>query len=104
VVENEPGCFVMKSRLGDRLLGSASKTGGPVLRASKDSLEYSRRSSRLYFVKSKTHLVDTVDTRRFSAKEVTVIYLSFTNVRISIALPGGGVSLEGGVNGTHGRK
>ncbi|MBV8797052.1 MAG: hypothetical protein JO136_19115 [Hyphomicrobiales bacterium] len=48
-------------------------------------------------------MVDTVDTRRFSAKEVTVIYLSFTNVRISIALPGGGVSLEGGVNGTHGR-
>jgi hypothetical protein len=49
-------------------------------------------------------LIDTADTAEFAAKEVTVIYLSFTNVRVSIALPGGGVSLERGTSGTHSRK
>jgi hypothetical protein len=49
-------------------------------------------------------LIDTTDMSRFSAKEITVIYLSFTNVRISIALPGGGVSLEGGTRGTYSGK
>jgi hypothetical protein len=46
-------------------------------------------------------LIDTTDAGRFEAREVTIIYLSFTNVRISIALAGGGVSLEGGANRTH---
>jgi hypothetical protein len=49
--------------------------------------------------------MDTTDMSRFAAKEITVIYLSFTNVRISIALPpGGGVSLEGGTRGTYSGK
>jgi hypothetical protein len=36
---------------------------------------------------------------KFKHKEVTVIYLYFTSVRKSIALPGGGVVLEGGTRG-----
>jgi hypothetical protein len=60
--------------------------------------------SELYFAKSQRHSIDTADTGHFAASEVTVIYLSFTNVRVSIALPGRGVSLEGGTSGTYGRK
>jgi len=85
----------MKSGAGDRLLELTSKAGAPALRTEAPA-EQNRVSSKLYFVKSKTHLVDAIDARRFAAKEVSVIYLSFTNVRISIALPGRGVSLEGG--------
>ena len=93
----------MKSGVGDRLLGLTSKTGEPAL-GTEALAEQKRVNSKLHFVKSRKHLVDMIDTSRFAAKEVTVIYLSFTNVRISIALPGGGVSLEGGANGTPGRK
>jgi hypothetical protein len=49
-------------------------------------------------------LINTAERGKVAAKEVTVIYLSFTNVRVSIALPGGGVSLEGGTRGTYSRK
>lgn len=90
----------MKTGAGDPLLGLTLKTGEPALRISEAPVEKNRVNSKLHFVKSTKHLVDTIDKRRFAAKEVTVIYLSFTNVRISIALPGGGVSLEGG---THSR-
>jgi hypothetical protein len=93
----------MKTSVGDRSFGSTS-TGEPAPRISEAPVERNRVNSKLYFVRTSKHLVDTIDTRRFAAKEVTVIYLSFTNVRISIALPGGGVSLEGGANGTHSRK
>jgi hypothetical protein len=94
----------MKSGAGDRLLGLTSKTSKPALRISKALVEKKRVNSRLYFVNSKKQLIDTIDTRRFAAKEVTVIYLSFTNVRISIAVPGDGVSLAGGANGRRSRK
>jgi hypothetical protein len=60
--------------------------------------------SEFYFAKSQRHLIDTADTGQFATQEVTVIYLSFTNVRISIALPGRGVSLEAGTRGTFSRK
>lgn len=94
----------MKSGAGDRLSGSVSKTGERAFRISEAPAEQNGVNSKLHFVKSKKHSVDAIDTRRFAAKEVTVIYLSFTNVRISIALPGGGVSLDGGANGTYSRK
>jgi hypothetical protein len=60
--------------------------------------------SELYFAKSQRHLIDTADTGQFATQQVTVIYLSFTNLRVSITLPGRGVSLEGGTNGTYSRK
>jgi hypothetical protein len=94
----------MKSGASDRLLGLISKTGESALKTRETLVRCNRVSSQLYFAKSTNHLINTIDTKRFAAKEVTVIYLSFTNVRISIALPGGGVSLEGGVNGAHNRK
>ena len=94
----------MKWAVGNRLSESTSKTGEVYLITSEAPLENNRVSSNLYFVKSKKHLIDTNDGRRFAAKEITVIYLSFTNVRISITLPGGGVSLEGGANRPRNRK
>jgi hypothetical protein len=57
-------------------------------------------TSELYFVDCTTQLIETVgDARRLGTREVTLIYLSFTNRDISIALAGGGVTLEGGKNG-----
>jgi hypothetical protein len=94
----------MKWAIGDRLLGLTPKTGEPAHRIVESSAEKNRGNSELYFVKSQTHVIDTADASQFSAKEVTVIYLSFTNVRISITLPGGGVSLKGGTGGTYSRK
>jgi len=88
---------------GDRLLGLTSKTGEPVHRIEESLAGKNGVHSKLYFVKSQRHMIDTTDTGRFAAKVITVIYLSFTNVRVSIALPGGGVSLEGGTNGTQSR-
>jgi hypothetical protein len=92
----------MKSGAGNHLVGLTSTTGEPAPRISEAPDEQNKVNSKLRFVKSTKHLIDTIDTRRFAAKEVTLIYLSFTNVRISVALPGGGVSLEGGANGTYG--
>ena len=86
----------MKWAIGDCLLGLTSKTGGSVHRTAQSLTEKNDVTSELYFAKSQRHLIDTADTAEFAAKEVTVIYLSFTNVRVSIALPGGGVSLERG--------
>ena len=93
----------MKSSVGNHLLGLTSTAGEPALRSAEALAEQNEANSKLHFVKSTKHLIDMMDTRRFAAKEVTLVYLSFTNVRISIALPGGGVSLEGGANGTYSR-
>jgi hypothetical protein len=88
----------MKWAAGDHLLRS-------ILRKREAPLSNSNRVvSKFYFARSRKHLIDTTDMSRFAAKEITVIYLSFTNVRISIALPGGGVSLEGGTRGTYSGK
>jgi hypothetical protein len=62
-----------------------------------------RATSELYLVTCKVQSFETVGdetkpvaSRRFGTREVTLIYLSFTNCRISIALPGDGVTLKGG--------
>jgi len=70
-----------------------------------------RATSELYLVTCKVQSFETVRdktrpvaSRRFGTREVTLIYLSFTNCRISIALPGDGVTLKGGKpKGTRGR-
>jgi hypothetical protein len=94
----------MKLAICDCLLGLTSKTGGSFDRTAQSLVERNDGTSELYFAKSQRLLIDTADTGQVAAKEVTVIYLSFTNVRVSIALPGGGVSLEGGTRGTYSRK
>jgi hypothetical protein len=94
----------MKWAVGNRLSGSTSKTGEIYLITSEALVENNRVSSNIYFVRSRKHLIHTNDARQFAAKEITVIYLSFTNARISITLPGGGVSLEGGTNRPRNRK
>jgi hypothetical protein len=94
----------MKWANGDRLLGLTSKTGEPVHGIEESLAAKNRVNSELYFVKSQRHVIDTTDTERLAAEVITVIYLSFTNVRVSIALPGSGVSLVGGTNGTYSGK
>ena len=94
----------MQSGVGDRLMAKRSGSGEPDFRNVEALGGRSIVNSELYFVKSRTHRVDAIDTRRFAANKVTLIYLSFTNVRISIVLPGGGASVEGGVTGTRSRK
>jgi hypothetical protein len=90
----------MKVGTGDRLLGSALKMRVRVLRNTKVLTEY---GSQVYFVKTTMLSTDTVDSRRLAAKEVAIIYLSFTNVRVSIVVPGRGVSLEGGLKASRRR-
>jgi hypothetical protein len=94
----------MKWAIDDCLLGLTSKTGGSVHRTAQSIAEKNYVTSELYFAKSQRHLINTADRGRVAAKEVTVIYLSFTNLRVSIALPGSGVSLEGGTRGTYSRR
>ncbi len=95
--------FCMKWVIGDYFLGLTSKTVGSVQRTEQSLAKSDDAISELYFAKSRRHVIDTADTGQFAAKDVTVIYLSFTNVRVSIALPGGGVSLHGGACGPDGR-
>jgi hypothetical protein len=94
----------MKSAIGDCLLGLTSIAGGSVHKTVLSLAENNDVISELYFAKTQRHLISTADTGHLAAKEVTVIYLSFTNLRVSIALPGRGVSLEGGECRTYGRK
>lgn len=97
-------CYGMKWAIGDHLLRSIRKNGDTSLRNSEVFAENNRVVSELHFAKSRKHLIVTTGMSRFVAKDVTVIYLSFTNVRISIILPGGSVSLKGGASGTYSRK
>ena len=83
----------MKLATGDRL---TSKILTSVHRTVQSIAEKNDAISVLYFAKSQSHLIDTANIGQVAAKEVTLIYLSFTNVGVSIALPGRGVSLEGG--------
>ena len=62
-----------------------------------------KTGSELYFVSCRVQSFETVGERtrpvayrRFGTQEVTLIYLSFTNCRISIVLPDGCVTLKGG--------
>ena len=94
----------MKSGIGDRSLGLSSGVGEPALEMLDGSGEQIKAKSNLYFAKSRKHLIGTIDARRFAVDEVTLIHLSFTNIGISIALPGGSVSLEGGASRIHSLK
>jgi hypothetical protein len=94
----------MKLAMSDYLLGLKSKTEESVHRTAQSIVERNEGTSELYFAKSQRLLIDTADTGQVAAKEFTVIYLSFTNIRVSIALPGRGVSVEGGTSGTYSRK
>lgn len=94
----------MKWAMDDLLLGLTSKKEGSVHRTAQSIAENNDVTSELYLAKSQMILIHTADTGQVAAKEVTVIYLSFTNVRVSIALPGGGVSLEGGTRRTYSRR
>jgi hypothetical protein len=62
-----------------------------------------KSASELYLVTCKVQSFQTVGDairpvafRRFDTREVTIIYLSFTNCRISLVLPTGCVTLTGG--------
>jgi hypothetical protein len=86
----------MKWVIGDCLSELTSIVGGSVHKTAQSMAEKNDVILEFYFAKTQAHLIDTADTGQFAAKEVTGIYLSFTNLRVSIALPGRGVSLEGG--------
>jgi hypothetical protein len=86
----------MKWKIGDRLPELTSETGELPVRNSEPLVFQNKVTSELYFAKSAKHLIDTAHMRRFETREITIIDLSFTSVRISIALPGCGVSLGGG--------
>jgi hypothetical protein len=88
----------MKWAVCDRLLGLTSKTGERSQRISESLVENNGGNSELYFSKSQRHVINTTDANQLVTKDVTVIYLSFTNVRISITLPGASVSLKGGTH------
>jgi hypothetical protein len=93
----------MKLVVGNRWYGPISKRKESALRNPEIFTVENKAVPGLYFAKSRKCLIDTADISRSSVKEITIIYLSFANVRISIALPGGGVSLEGGTSGTGSR-
>jgi hypothetical protein len=93
----------MKGMGSDLLSGLTRKTKEETPTISKVSEEQKKATSELYLVECKTQLIETVGdrtrpvaSRRFGTRVVTLIYLSFTNCDISIAIPGGGVTLEGG--------
>jgi hypothetical protein len=81
----------------------ARKTDKATVAISEAPKKQKRTASELYFVECRTQLIETVRettrpiaSRQSGTREVTLIYLSFTNCDISIALLGGGVTLEGG--------
>jgi hypothetical protein len=90
----------MTRGVDDRLSGLTPETGEAALRSSEVLTEHKRATSELYFVECRRQTIDTTDPRRFETREVTLIYLSFTNCDISIALPSCGVTLEGGPDGS----
>jgi hypothetical protein len=57
-------------------------------------------TSELYFAKSEGHFIYSADTTALKSQEITITYLSFTNVRISIAVSGCDVSFVGGTRRT----
>ena len=63
----------MKWAIDDCLLRLTPKTGGSVHRTAQSLAKKNDVTSELYFAKSQRHLIDTVDTGQFAAKEVTVI-------------------------------
>jgi hypothetical protein len=93
----------MKGMGSDHLSGSIAKTEARTLAITEISEEDKNATSELYLVDCRMQSIETIgDTtppaasRRIGTRVVTLIYLSFTNGDISIAVPGGGVTLEGG--------
>ena len=87
------------------LSGPARKTEAQTI--SEIAAGLKKAASDLYFAECTTQPIETVaDTtrldaaRRFGTREVTLCQLSFTYCDIWIAIPGGGVSLEGGKSNT----
>jgi hypothetical protein len=88
----------MKRGVGDDPLRLTTKKRETGLIISEGAAQQKRATSELFFVECRRQSIDTETT------DVMLIYLSFTNADVSIALPGGGVTLEGGANGTSGCK
>jgi hypothetical protein len=85
------------------LLGLTRKTEEASQTISEIAEELKKAGSELYFVERTTQPIETVANttrlaaaRRFGTREVTLCQLSFTYCDIWIAMPDGGVSLQGG--------
>ena len=94
----------MNRIVGDRFPGVIEKAKEKTITFSEAyrSGEQKKATSQLYFVECTTQLIETagdrtrpVAAKRFGTREVALFQLSFTNCDIWIALPGGGVTLEG---------
>jgi hypothetical protein len=64
----------------------------PIYHSKTTNYEY--EESSLYFVECKSNLIETTD---YNVTEtiVTISFMSFTNIDISITLPGGGLTMKG---------
>jgi hypothetical protein len=83
----------MKRGVGDDPSRLTTERGELSLTIFQGSAQQKRAASELFFVECKRQSINA------DKRDVTLIYLSFTNADISIALPGCGVSLEGGTIG-----
>jgi hypothetical protein len=100
------GITVMKKIGSDYFAGLTPKAEEKTITISEWSSEQKTATSELYFVECRMQLIETAGdrtppfaSRGFGTRVVTLIHLSFTSCDISIALPGGGLTLEGGTNG-----
>ena len=85
------------------LSGPTRKTEEASQTISEIAEELNKAASQLHFVECTTQPIEAIDdtpgldaARRFGTREVTLCQLSFTYCDIWIAMPGGGVALEGG--------
>jgi hypothetical protein len=92
--------MVMNRGGGNHSSGLTPETEGVDLTIQEAFAEHKRATSELYFVECTRRSIDAADARRFATTDVTLIYLSFTDGDISIALPGCSVTLEGGATGS----
>jgi hypothetical protein len=97
----------MNRIVGDHFLSLTAETEEMAPAIYEVPGEQKKTTVDLYFVECRTQLIETVEdnprpvpSRGFGAREVTFIYMSFAHCDISIAVPGSGVTLEGGANGT----
>jgi hypothetical protein len=93
----EAGASVVMGMVGDRLPGLTPYSEKSTPRNSAVLGEEKKTASELYFVECKTQSIYIVGGAEcFGTRDVTLIYLAFTNGDILLALPGRGVTLEGG--------
>jgi hypothetical protein len=83
----------MNRGIGDHPSSLTTETGKAGLITSEGAAQQKRATSELFFVECKRQSINS------ETKYITLIYLSFTNADISIAVPGCGVMLEGGTIG-----